>query len=50
MAIVIVDDTTFSIEVIKHLIVAHGKVYETIHRIQPQAKVGFAKHITILEP
>lgn len=43
-------DRRAALEVIKHLIVAHGKAYSIIHKLQPTAKVGIAKHITILEP
>lgn len=43
-------DRGLALQVIKNYILAHGAAYQVIHEIQPQAKVGFAKHITILHP
>jgi beta-glucosidase len=39
-----------ALQVIKHLIQGHGEAYRIIHDIDPDAKVGFAKNITLLQP
>lgn len=39
-----------SIEVWKNLIHAHAAAYHAIHRIQPGARVGLAKHMVIWRP
>jgi beta-glucosidase len=39
-----------ALQVIKHLIQGHGEAYRIIHELDPDAKVGFAKNITLLQP
>lgn len=39
-----------ALTVAKNLVVAHGKAYRIIHRQDPLASVGFAKHISVLAP
>lgn len=40
-------DTT--IIVLRNMLLAHGAAYETIHRIQPRARVGIAHHMRAFE-
>ncbi len=43
-------DRELALTVAKNLILAHGKAYRTVHKNDPLASVGFAKHVSILEP
>ncbi|PKL76389.1 MAG: hypothetical protein CVV27_10540, partial [Candidatus Melainabacteria bacterium HGW-Melainabacteria-1] len=43
-------DRNLALRVIRNLILAHGRSYRAIHAADPIAWVGFAKHITLLEP
>ncbi len=45
-----VKDRNVALTVARNLIVAHGKAYRIIHKHDAFAKVGFAKHISILDP
>lgn len=36
-----------AITALRHLLFAHGEAYHTIHAIQPNARVGYAKHIRL---
>lgn len=43
-------DRNLALRVVKHLILAHGEAYRTIHAQDTLASVGFAKNITLLQP
>jgi beta-glucosidase len=36
--------------VLRHQLLAHGLAYRTIHRLQPNARVGLAQHIRVFDP
>ncbi len=38
------------VRVARHLVMAHAAAYRTIHRLQPEAQVGIAKHIRVFDP
>jgi len=38
------------IRVFRHMVRAHARAYRTIHRLQPDAQVGIAKHLRIFDP
>jgi beta-glucosidase len=37
-------------DAVYHQLCGHAAAYETIHRLQPHAQVGFAKHMTLWRP
>lgn len=43
-------DRELALEVAKNLILAHAKAYRTVHKNDSLASVGFAKHVSLLEP
>lgn len=43
-------DRELALTVAKNLVIAHGKAYRVVHAQDPVASVGFAKHVSILEP
>ncbi len=43
-------DINLAMRVVQHLLLAHTEAYHAVHEIDPFAKVGFAKNITVLEP
>lgn len=43
-------DLKLALKIVRHLLLAHAEAYHAIHEIDPHAKVGFAKNVTILEP
>ncbi len=38
------------IRVARHMVMAHAAAYHAIHRIQPDAQVGIAKHMRVFDP
>jgi len=38
------------IRVARHMVMAHGAAYHAIHRLQPRAQVGIAKHMRVFDP
>ena len=45
-----VKDRSRALQVVRNLILAHGRAYTLLHQHDPVSQVGFAKHVTILEP
>jgi beta-glucosidase len=43
-------DTRACFKVIRHMLIAHAAAYRAIHEIQPQAQVGIAHHIQLIDP
>lgn len=39
-----------AMRVIRNLLLGHAAAYQAIHRVQPQARVGFAHHIQVFDP
>jgi beta-glucosidase len=39
-----------TIRVLRHQLLAHARAYRTIHRLQPDARVGLAQHIRLFDP
>ncbi len=39
-----------TINVMRHMLLAHGRAYHTIHRLQPAAEVGLAHHMRLFLP
>ncbi len=42
-------DFRTAMQVTRHLLFAHGEAYHTIHRLQPRAQVGYAKHVRLFQ-
>ena len=45
-----VNSLSRTIKVMRHMLLAHGRAYHTIHRLQPQAEVGLAHHMRLFLP
>jgi beta-glucosidase len=39
-----------AMQVMGNMLNAHGEAYHAIHRVQPQARVGYAKHVRLFTP
>lgn len=44
------NDPVAGIRVGRHMVKAHAAAYHTIHRLQPEAQVGIAKHMRVFDP
>jgi beta-glucosidase len=44
------NDTQIVFKVVDNLMLAHGAAYQTIHRVQPAARVGLAHHMRLFDP
>jgi beta-glucosidase len=38
-----------AMDVVRHMLSAHAEAYHAIHAIQPEAKVGYAKHVRLFQ-
>ncbi|MBI4492792.1 MAG: glycoside hydrolase family 1 protein [Chloroflexi bacterium] len=43
-------DMLLAFRVLRHMVLAHGRAYQVIHREQPEARVSLAHHLRVFDP